>query len=135
MGLIDSQMPVATRLHKALALFAACLLIVCNLVALAHQAAVAHVLDARTGLALHAPTTGCRDAAEQTHAHQLPGQTDVDSCELSAALHQPAVAGAPPVIAVTPVAVPQLASTAAPSAIVVRSTLLHVAPKTSPPPR
>jgi hypothetical protein len=135
MGLIEPHMPVATRLHKAIALLAACLLIVCNLVALAHQAAVAHVLDARTGLARHALTTSCRDAAEQTHAHQVPGQPDLDSCELTAALHQPAVAGTSPVLAVTALAPIAHPSTVAPPAIVLGSALLHVAPKTSPPPR
>ncbi len=133
MGLMRTQMALATRLQKAVALLAACLVVACNLVALHHQASVGHALDTRTGLAVHAPLSACHHAVDQTHAHQVPADRDLDACELAAALHQSVVAQGAPAIAVTEVA-PIAPATFVPAcAPLVRTTVLHVAPKTSPP--
>jgi hypothetical protein len=133
-------MPAATRLQlrRGLALAATLVLVVCNLLAMRHEAVVAHATDAR-GIARHVAGAAaeCSHTATQTHAHSLPaapaGDGDPDACDLVSIAHASAIASPPVhVVAVAVAAIELVVAARAPRAHAV-IVPLHAAPKTSPP--
>jgi hypothetical protein len=112
-------------------------LLACSVLALYHEAAVAHVVDAK-GTSLHAPRTDChettRSSTIDTHIHELPGHEhpDIGACLSAAFAHQAATLGDRLAFVTTTAQLDTIATpiTAAPGA---GARLLHIAPKTSPP--
>lgn len=121
------------RATRAIAFATTIIVLAAGILARHHEAEVAHVTDARTGVTSHALESECHDTETVlvSHFHALPSSDHADACELTAAIHQPATfAKAVPLV--TQLLVVERA-TAPPVATVVQTPLLHAAPKTSPP--
>jgi hypothetical protein len=117
---------------RALALVTACTVIACSVLAMQHEAEVAHVRDS-TGVQVHASSVDCHDATQRTHMHTLPSESahDPGACALIAAVHQVAIARPPVTVALVK---PVVATVTPPAVTYARQApLLHAAPKTSPP--
>ncbi len=119
------------RARAAIALATIVLLLGGGVLARHHEADVAHVTDAHTGVTSHAFDTDCHDAAPITHIHALPGDRHADACSVTLALHQPVVFAKPlPLISQLAIT---LRATTPPLATHSQAPLLLSAPKTSPP--
>lgn len=134
MALMTTMIAAATaRARRAIALATITLVVVAGILARHHEAEVAHVTDARTGVTSHALESGCHDTETVlvSHFHALPADGHADACELTFAVHQPLVfAKVAPLV--TQLLVIERA-TAPPLVVVAQTPLLLSAPKTSPP--
>ncbi len=108
------------------------MLLACGVLGLRHQAEVVHVLDQRTGHDVHSIGQTCDDSLTQAHVHAPPTSDHVpESCSLSAATQQMAVPVITPhLLALAATFVPVASPTAGQPRV---RSLLHAAPKTSPP--
>jgi hypothetical protein len=120
----------ARRLRAAIAFATICLLVVGGPLARHHEAEVAHITDASTGITSHALDIDCHDGAPAAHLHALAGDGHADVCGLTAALHQP-IEFAKVAPLVTQALIVERAT--APPVAHTQSLLLLSAPKTSPP--
>ena len=107
-------------------------LVVSGALAARHEAQVAHVVDQRSGLVVHATHLTGHHATGTADIHgQADPKTDHDVCGLLAALGQPA-RPATPAVALLPAG--QLSLVTAPEAPAIGAGALYrIAPKTSPP--
>jgi hypothetical protein len=97
-----------------------------------HEAQVAHVLDPSTGLYVHAQhLDGHHAPSKSSDIHGQADGGDHDACALSAAIHQPAISGAAPVVALATPALLALDLPRTRAADV--ANVYRFAPKTSPP--
>lgn len=107
-------------------------LVVGGALAARHTAQVAHVVDQRSGLVLHASHLTGHHATDETDIHgQADPKADHDVCGLLASLAQPAHPSAP-VLAALPVGPSAVSTTPGVSAIAA-AAVYRIAPKTSPP--
>ena len=125
------------RRRPALPAFAAAMvLVLAQLIGLAHQAAIRHVTCNEHGEELElAPLAESVHACGDQHLIGVDGDADSahhDDCLLARALHQSGAAPDP-----TPLFVPMLVEQPAPTRVVLAdarpATLYRIAPKTSPP--
>jgi hypothetical protein len=115
---------------RALALSVAVLFVGGIVLAMHHQADVAHVRDA-SGASTHGLETDCHDGTPVTHLHEVPHEHGGEACALGDALHP--VVRLPELLAIaTPVAAADVVASAPRIALVTFDVLL-TAPKTSPP--
>lgn len=123
----------ARHARRAIALATLAIVVAAGILARQHEAAVAHVTDARTGITSHALESECHDTETVlvSHFHAMPADGHTDACEQSAAIHQP-VMFARVVPLVTQLLVIERA-TAPPVVVATQTPLLLSAPKTSPP--
>ena len=118
------------------AAFAAVLLVVGQLAALAHEAATRHVICPEHGEALEAvKLAGADDGCAQQHWIAVDGDTGGEhaDCEISRALHQAGVAPSRAALTTFTLAQAEIAVAIAPRAPPVTAALYLIAPKTSPP--
>lgn len=125
--------PAIARARAAIAFATTMIVLATGILARHHEAEVAHVTDARTGVTSHALDSECHDTETVlvSHFHALPSSDHADACEITAAIHQP-IAFAKAVPLVTQLLVVERA-TAPPVAVAAQTPLLLSAPKTSPP--
>jgi hypothetical protein len=125
------------RRRPALPAFvAAMVLVLAQLIGLAHQAAIRHVTCNEHGEELElAPLAEALHACGDQHLIAVAGDTDSahhDDCLLARALHQSSAAPTP-----TPIIIPTLTELPAVAALALAharpATLYRIAPKTSPP--
>jgi hypothetical protein len=120
------------RTRVAIALATICILVTGGVLARHHEADVAHVTDAHTGVTSHALETNCHNGAPTSHLHALPDSDQhADVCALTAALHQPTRISHPAPLVSPAISIER--ATAPPVAIHTQTSLLLSAPKTSPP--
>lgn len=120
------------------AAFAAVVLVACQLLAHAHEAATRHVVCAEHGEQIEAVRlAGTDDGCEQSHWFGVDGDGGGQhaDCEITRALHQASIAPLAPLLAHLAVVEAQPAVTSAPDTTVTVSALYRIAPKTSPPTR
>ena len=125
-----SRLQVRTR---GIAAFTAVWLVVCGVLAMRHEASVAHVRD-RAGAYVHARTLVGHHAGRDADIHgQRNPEADVGDCALLTAAHQPVSASVtgPAVVTTAGVSCVQAPPRAAISAIA--AAIYRLAPKTSPP--
>ena len=106
-------------------------LLLAGILALRHEADVAHATDARGALVHAAHAIGHR-AGRADHLHATTGG-DHDECSLATALRQPGAVHAAPTRVAAPaiaIAIADVPSRALPGT----TSLYRLAPKTSPPP-
>lgn len=121
---------------RAVALAVACVLLLCGVLGLRHQADGLHIRDQRTGVMLHAQAmSGAHVEGESPDIHGRVGDHDADDgvCAVDLATHQAAAkASAGPALA--PAVRPQVRMLAlVADHATCRERLLTDAPKTSPP--
>jgi hypothetical protein len=122
------------RVHVAIALATALLVLGGGVLTRRHEAEVGHARDTRTGVTTHAFATECHDQAPATHLHGAPRpHDDLDICSIVAALQQPTRIADPAVVTILRVI--ERAVREPRVARVAQSPLLLSAPKTSPPVR
>jgi hypothetical protein len=118
------------QVRGAVAVAMAAWLVLAGLLALRHEAEVAHVTDAHGALVHGAHAIGHR-AARADHLH-AGAPVDHGECALAAALRQPGTCVSPPALVAAPARA--IAIAAAPARVLARTaTLFRLAPKTSPP--
>lgn len=125
-----------TRRPALAAAFAAVLLVVGQLAALAHEAETRHVICPEHGEALEAVhLAGADDGCAQSHWIAVDGDRGGEhaDCEISRTLHQASAAPARAAQALLVLAAIESTPGAAPRAPPVTSALYLIAPKTSPP--
>lgn len=125
------------RGRRAIALVAACCLVLAGLFALRHEAEVAHVREALTGALAHAHELAEHhehSATPHLHGRDVEAHAEAGACALLAALeHATILAGSP----ATAAAQPAWIALAPPTPITAAQArpLYLLAPKTSPPAR
>lgn len=123
----------ARRARRAIALATLTVVVAAGILGRQHEAEVAHVTDARTGITSHALESECHDTETVlvSHFHAMPSSDHADACEQTAAVHQPVV-----FTKIVPLVTQLLVierATAPPVVVVAQTPLLLSAPKTSPP--
>ena len=117
--------------RRAIAILASAWLVAAGLLALRHEAEVAHAIDAH-GVAIHGAHAIGHRAGAPDHLHAGGGAHPDLACALCAALHQPGAtrAATPLTAAIASIVVVTPRAPTAPIAAIARYRL---APKTSPP--
>ena len=79
------------RERRAIALATLTVVVAAGILGRQHEAEVAHVTDARTGITSHALESECHDTETVlvSHFHAMPSSDHADACEQTAAVHQP----------------------------------------------
>ena len=119
--------------RRVFAAVAAVWLVCCGVLAMQHEASVAHVRDPHTGELRHAQSLVGDHTIDQSDIHGAPSRhAETDECSISATFHQAAqpAPARPIVVAPRAAALVELAP-AAPA--LHRATGYRIAPKTSPP--
>ena len=125
-----------TRLHRAFALVATCVLLACGVLGVRHQADGAHVRDPLTGVMLHAHAmTGAhvQSSSPDVHGRAEDHDTDSGACTLDDAIHQVATSASVAPMLSLPVVSTSVVTTARTDRDVASASVLRDAPKTSPP--
>src|ERR1043165_8677808 len=120
-----------TRRPALTAAFAAVLLVVGQLAALAHEASTRHVICAEHGEELEAVhLAGADDGCSQSHWIGVDGDASGEhaDCEISRTLHQASASPARVALVVLVLAQPELATLAAPRAPPITIALYRIAP-------
>src|SRR5436189_2011266 len=113
------------------AAFAAVLLVVGQLAALAHEASTRHVICPEHGEAIEAVhLAGADDGCPESHWIAVDGDASGEhaDCEIARTLHQASASPEPAALVVLAIAQPELATLAAPRAPPVTSALYLIAP-------
>ncbi len=128
--------PMRTRRPALAAAFAAVLLVIGQLIGLAHEAQTRHVICPEHGEALEAVhLANADDGCAHEHFVAVDGDASGEhaDCEISRALHQASAAPAPFATTTVLLAQVDIATAIAPRAPPVTAALYLIAPKTSPP--
>lgn len=118
------------------AAFAAVLLVVGQLAALAHEASTRHVICPEHGESLEAVhLVGSDDGCTQSRWFAVDGDASGDhgDCEISRTLHQASASPTRPALALLAIVQAEVVAIAVPRAPPVQVALYRFAPKTSPP--
>ncbi len=123
---------VRSRTSRTVVAALAVLFVTSGILGRRHESQVAHVVDPSTGLVVHAQhLDGHHAPGKSSDVHGQADGGDHDACALSAAIHQPAISGAAPIVAL---ATPSLLALDAPrTRATVDADVYRFAPKTSPP--
>lgn len=125
-----------TRRPVLAAAFAAVMLVLGQLAALAHEAATRHIVCPEHGESLEAvKLAGSDDGCAQSHWIAVDGDASGEhaDCEISRALHQASAAPARVALVTFTLAQAEVAAAIAPRGPPVTAALYLIAPKTSPP--
>jgi len=120
--------------RRVLAVVTGLWFVACGVLGAAHEANVAHVVDARTGEVFHGTAIAGTHTSDQSDVHRAEGTPDHDACTLVTALHQPATSAVAHVHVATLPHVRGEADRPAPRALFTARATYREAPKTSPPP-
>ena len=119
--------------RRAFAAIAAVWLVCCGVLAMQHEANVAHVRDPHTGELRHAATLLGDHTIDQSDVHGAPSRhAETDECSISATFHQAAQPAPARPLAVAPEAAALIELAPRPPALHA-THLYRIAPKTSPP--
>jgi hypothetical protein len=127
-----------TAAERAIAIAIAVLLVTAGMLGLRHEADGAHVRDPLTGVMLHAHAlSGAHVDSSQSDVHGRADDHDADNaaCALDVAMHQAAAVGSGPTQLAARVAATFTHVELATARVTASSSVLRIAPKTSPPQR